>query len=151
MKRSIRSILFIGALAIGANSLLIAQTTSPWFEGWYRAKFGRPSPTEQARINATKATEPARAAQADARAGTAPTPVNTWFEQWYRDKYGRPSPTEEARLEVQRARVAPRAESAAKSAKAAAPTNTWFENWYRDKYGRPSPQEEARKDAQSRL
>ena len=150
MNRSFRNILFLGALAMGANSLLIAQTTNPWFEGWYRAKFGRPSPTEQARIDAAKATEPTNAVQADVKAGMIPAPVNTWFEQWYRDKYGRPSPTEEARIEAQRASVAPRAEVPAKSAKAAAPANTWFENWYRDKYGRPSPQEEARANAQGR-
>ena len=147
MKRSFRSILFIGVIAMGANSLLVAQTTNPWFEGWYRAKFGRPSPTEQARITAAKATEPAREAQTNAKAGTVPAPVNTWFEQWYRDKYGRLSPPEEARIEAQRASVAPRTVSATRSA---APANTWFENWYRDKYGRPSPREEARTNAQSR-
>ncbi len=150
MKRSFRNILFIGTLAVSANSLLIAQTTNPWFEGWYRAKFGRPSPTEQARIDAVKAKEPANAVHTDAKAETSPALANTRFENWYRDKYGRPSPTEEARIEAQRASVTPRPEVAAKPSKTASSANTWFENWYRDKYGRPSPQEEVRTNTQRR-
>lgn len=150
MKLSMKGILFTGILALGANTVLVAQTSNPWFEGWYRAKFGRPSPTEQERINVTKTTQPAKALQTDSQAGSIAVPANIWFEQWYRDKYGRSSPAEEARMEAQRASVVPRTELAPKTATAVAPTNTWFENWYRDKYGRPSPQETARQNAQSR-
>ncbi len=97
MKLSIRSIVITGILAIGANTLLAAQTSNPWFEGWYRAKFGRPSPTEEARIQA----EQANTAYREATPTPSAAPVNTWFEGWYRAKYGRPSPTEEARLKAQ--------------------------------------------------
>jgi ribosome modulation factor len=142
MKLSIRSILITGILAIGANTLLVAQTTNPWFEGWYRAKFGRPSPTEEARLQVIKANPASR----EATPAQSAAPANPWFEGWYRAKFGRPSPTEEARLQAEQTTAASRAE---KPSQSATPVNTWFEGWYRAKYGRPSPQEEARVKAQS--
>lgn len=143
MKLSIRSIVITGILAIGANTLLAAQTSNPWFEGWYRAKFGRPSPTEETRLQAEKANTAYRVEAP--RPG--PVPANPWFEGWYRAKFGRPSPTEEARLQAEQANTAYRE---ATSTQAVAPANTWFEGWYRAKYGRPSPPEEARLKAQTR-
>src|ERR1017187_877489 len=50
MKPFVRSILFTGILAIVAISSMVAQTSNGWFEQWYRAKYGRPSPTEEARL-----------------------------------------------------------------------------------------------------
>lgn len=97
MKLSIRGILITGILAIGANTLLVAQTANPWFEGWYRAKFGRPSPTKEARLQAGRITTASRVE----KPAQSAAPVNTWFEGWYRAKYGRPSPQEEARLKAQ--------------------------------------------------
>lgn len=71
MRLFTRSILITGVLAIGTTTLMVAQTTqekntadrkatsvqaatppNPWFEGWYRAKYGRPSPQEEARLKA---------------------------------------------------------------------------------------------------
>lgn len=71
MKSFTRSILITAALVIGATTLMVAQPkqeqntadrkatsaqgaapANPWFEGWYRAKYGRPSPTEEARLKA---------------------------------------------------------------------------------------------------
>ncbi len=142
MKLSIKSILFIGILAMGANTLLVAQTPNTWFEGWYRAKFGRPSPTEDARLQAQQA----NTAYREATQAQGVAPANTWFEGWYRAKFGRPSPTEEARIQAAQADTAYRE---ATPAQAVAPENTWFEGWYRAKYGRPSPSEEARLKAQT--
>ncbi len=60
MKTFVRSILFSGALVMGANALM-AETSNAWLDQWYRAKFGRPSPTEEARLKAEAAnTAPAR-------------------------------------------------------------------------------------------
>lgn len=41
---------------MGASSLAVAQPGT-WAEPWYRAKFGRPSPTEVARLNAARQTK----------------------------------------------------------------------------------------------
>jgi hypothetical protein len=97
MKTFVRNILITGSLAIFASSSMIAQTSNGWFEQWYRAKYGRPSPTEQARLN----TQRESAASPEATRPPVAVSTNAGFEQWYRAKYGRPSPTEEARLETQ--------------------------------------------------
>ncbi len=55
MKPSIKAIILIAVFSMGASSLAVAQP-STWAEQWYRAKFGRPSPTEEARLNAAKQT-----------------------------------------------------------------------------------------------
>ena len=52
MKQLTRSILFTGILAMASSSLMVAQTSASWSEQWYRAKYGRPSPLEEARLNA---------------------------------------------------------------------------------------------------
>jgi hypothetical protein len=90
MKSFISSILTTGLLALVASPAIVAQTSNPGFEQWYRAKYGRPSPSVQARLDvaAQQATLPVAAS------------TNGGFEQWYRAKYGRPSPAEEARLEA---------------------------------------------------
>lgn len=49
MKLSVKSILLIGILALGANRLLVAQTPNTRFEDWYRFKYGR-APSEEARL-----------------------------------------------------------------------------------------------------
>ena len=91
--RSTRSIIFTAVLAMVASTSMVAQANS-WSEQWYRAKFGRPSPTEEARIE----TEQASTAYREVTPTQAVVPANAWFEGWYRAKFGRPSPTEEARL-----------------------------------------------------
>jgi len=97
MKTFVRNILITGSLVIFASSSMMAQTGNGWFEQWYRAKYGRPSPTEQARLN----TQRENAASPEATRPAVAVSANAGFEQWYRAKYGRPSPTEEARLEAQ--------------------------------------------------
>lgn len=138
--KSTRSILFTAVLAMVASTSMVAQSNR-WSEQWYRAKFGRPSPTEEARLNA----EHANTAYRQETPGEAAVPADNRFENWYRAKYGRPSPTEEARLQAQQANTAYRE---ATPTQASAPANMWFEGWYRAKFGRPSPTEEARLKAQ---
>ena len=116
MRLFTRSIVITGVLAIGTTTLMVAQTTKEQnsadrkatpaqaaaptnarFDGWYRAKYGRPSPTEEARLQAQQA----NTAYREATPAQAAAPDNTRFEAWYRAKYGRPSPAEEARLKAQ--------------------------------------------------
>ena len=108
MKTIARNLLLTSVVALVASPFAIAQTntaqpqtaspqaTSPsnaWFEGWYRAKYGRPSPSEEARIKGEKAS----ADHPEAALRHATTPTNDWYDGWYRAKFGRPSPLEEVR------------------------------------------------------
>jgi hypothetical protein len=139
MKTFVRSILFTGALAMGANGLMAAPTSNSWIDQWYRAKFGRSSPMEEARQKAARANEAFR----EEPTSEVAKPANTWFDQWYRAKYGRSSPQEEARQKAERANTAFREEPPA----VAWPANDWLDQWYKAKYGRNSPMAEARQKA----
>jgi hypothetical protein len=97
MKTFVRSILFTGALVMGANGLMAAQGTNSWFEQWYRTKFGRNSPMEEARQKAERANTAFR----EETTHEVTAPANTWFEQWYKTKFGRSSPREEARQKAE--------------------------------------------------
>lgn len=130
MKSSIKAIVFAVLVTIGANGLLAAQTSSTWAEQFYRAKHGRPSPTEEAR-NAT--TAPSTTLTASATVYRPLANENAWLEQWFLDKYGRHTPKVEARL-----REVALANRATELGEASAPVDTRFDNWYRAKYGRTS-------------
>jgi hypothetical protein len=136
MKTFARSILFTSALAMGANGLMATSSSNGWIDQWYRAKFGRSSPQEEARQKAERENEAFR----EESTSEVAKPANTWFDQWYRAKYGRSSPQEEARQKAERANIAFREEPTP----AARPANDWLEQWYKAKYGRSSPMAEAR-------
>lgn len=136
MKMSVRSILFTGALAMGANGLMAASSSNSWIDQWYRAKFGRSSPQEEVRQRAERANEAFR----EEPASEVSRLTNTWLDQWYRAKYGRSSPPEEARQKAERANTAFREGPTP----AVRPANDWREQWYKAKYGRSSPMAEAR-------
>ena len=131
MKHSIKGILPVVILAITTTSTLVAQSGNSWAEQWYRAKFGRPSPTEQARLDAIK--QPSLA-PVSAVAVTRPRYVNATLEQLYQTKHGRPTPREEARI-----REANLGKDAVMITRTESPADSRFENWYRARYGRPSP------------
>lgn len=141
MKTFMRSILFTGALVLGANALMGAQASSTWADQWFRAKFGRPSPAEDARKKADRANAPFRQ---EAAPEVAPAAANNWIEQHYRAKYGRNTPMEEARQKAERAKTAVRQKGAREGS---LPANNWIEQHYRAKYGRNTPMEEARQKA----
>jgi hypothetical protein len=88
-----KSILIGSILAIATAAPMVAQTSSSQFDQWYRAKYGRPAPSEQASLKTPQTN--AAAAQPVAAVTAA-----AGFEQWYLAKYGRPSPTQEARLQA---------------------------------------------------
>lgn len=138
MKSPLFKVLIIGIFIVGASLPTFAQSSNPWLEQWYRAKFGRSLPTEAAQQNSTQRSDPLAPATASSVAVPA---ANTWFENWYRDKYGRPSPLATTDTPTHYQAKEPSTTNDRKSQTA---VNTWFEQWYRDKYGRPSPLEEAR-------
>jgi hypothetical protein len=135
MKTFVRNILLTGSLAIFVSSSMFAQSNAG-FEQWYRAKYGRPSPTEQARLKTPQVV----AASTEATPPTVVVSANGGFEQWYRAKYGRPSPTEEARLETQQINSA---SPEATPSTVAASANGGLEQWYQAKYGHQSLTEQA--------
>jgi hypothetical protein len=95
--KSTRSILLTAVLALVASTSMVAQSSSSRSEQSYRAKFGRPSPTEEARIQSAQE----NTAYREVTPVQTVIPANVWFEGWYRAKYGRPSPSEEARAKAQ--------------------------------------------------
>ena len=137
MKSSVRNALFTGILAIIATGSVFAQTVNVGFEQWYRAKFGRPLPIEQARLNFQQV----NAASTNATSLLTEESANSGFEQRYRAKVGRPSPAEEARLKSPQ-RITDLAE--VMQPMVAVSDNSGIEHRYQAKYGRPSPTEEAR-------
>ena len=142
--RTFGKIGFALALAIGGPNLMPAQTSSDWSEQWHRTKFGRSSPTEEARIKAERAST----AHREVAPPVVARPTNDWFrEQWYKTKFGRNSPAEQRRLDAEQATTAFREET-----HAGAPTNnTWLsEQRYKTKYGRSSPAEELRTKSKGR-
>ena len=142
MKPFVRTILFGGALAIGATTLMAGQESNTWQDQWFRAKFGRTSPTEEARLKAEQAST---AFREELTREAAPAP--NWIEQHYRAKYGRSSPMEEARLKAEQENIAFREET---TQRAAPPATNWIEQHFRAKYGRSSPTEEVRQKTQGR-
>lgn len=136
IKRLIGSILITGAFVIGANGLMASQSSDAWTDQRYRAKNGRSSPKEEARLKTEQANTAYRETTHNALA-----PGNDWFEQQYKAKLGRNSPREEARLKTERASTAFREKDCHENT---VPNNTWFvEQWYKNKLGRNSPREEA--------
>ncbi|HEV2275475.1 MAG TPA: hypothetical protein VGR96_14985 [Acidobacteriaceae bacterium] len=138
MKTLVRGILLTGVLAMGAGSFLVAQpTTNSPTDQWYRAKFGHPSPAEQARIDEYQASTAYR----EEAPAASPGSVHLWLDQWYRAKFGHPSPAEQARINEYQSSTAYREQATAPSA---ASVQLWLDQWYRAKFGHPSPAETGR-------
>ena len=128
MKTFVRSIILTGAMAIGATGLMAAPASNDWFDQWYKMKYGRNSPAEEARL---KAERESTAFREETPSRVAPARVN-WAEVLFKAKLGRNTPAEEARLKAERENTAFREEPD----REAAPARTWFEEWHRAKYGR---------------
>jgi hypothetical protein len=134
MKISVTRVLLASAFALGANNLMAAQAapaSDTWLDQFFKAKLGRNSPAEEARLKAERANTAFREATTFEAAG----PANPWLEQLYRAKLGRNSPMEESRLRAERANTAFREETT----REARPADNWFEQFYKAKYGRSAP------------
>ena len=149
MKRLI-AMSFVGAIFAAAG---LAQPNSAWREQWFKAKYGRYTPMEEARQNAERVNAAFRAEttpQTAPRVETA-TQANSWREQWFKTKFGRYTPMEEARQRAEQASAAFRAETTPRAAprtQTVTPSNSWREQWFKTKFGRYSPMEEARRKAE---
>jgi hypothetical protein len=130
MKTPIRKALLTAVLMAGASSMMASPASNSYIDQWYRAKFGRSSPMEEARLRAEQANTAYRE-EATPKAALR----NTWFEDFWRAKFGRSSPMEEARLRAEQATTAYREEA---TPKAALP-NTWLDDFWKAKYGRSFP------------
>lgn len=128
MKPFVRSMSMTAALLVVTTGLIAGQSNAAPSEQWYRAKFGRPSPTEEARLKAERASS---AFREEAPPRVAPAAPN-WTEQYFKAKYGRSTPAEEARLKAERESSAFREEPG----RGTAPARSWFEQWYKMKFGR---------------
>jgi len=129
MKPTLRTAVMTGALLFGANIMLAAS--SNYIDQWFKAKFGRSSPTEEARLRA----EQANTAYREEATLAVKLPQNTWFEDRWRVKYGRSSPIEEARLKALAENTAYREEVKPENAIA----DNWRENFWKAKFGRSFP------------
>lgn len=128
MKKILNSILLTGALAFGASGVMAAPVSDDSFEQWYKMKYGRSSPTAEARL---KAERESTAFREETPGHVAPARVN-WIEEYFKAKLGRNTPAEEARLKAERESTAFREEPV----RGTAPAKPWFEEWYHAKYGR---------------
>ena len=72
------------------KSVKLANT---WFEDFYRAKYGRSSPTEEARLRAERDNTVYR----EEVAPEATKPANTWRDDFWKAKFGRPFPIENSK------------------------------------------------------
>jgi hypothetical protein len=116
-----------GAMLMGTTGLM-AKTPVPansGYEQWFRAKMGRTSPSEEARLQAQPVLE---------HASTQNAVTFNAYEQWFRAKFGRTSPSEEARL-----RANPAFNEEVTFRIVGAPVNNVYEQWYQAKFGRTSP------------
>jgi hypothetical protein len=137
MKTRTKGFLIAGAFALAGNGLFAAQTDTAngWFEQRHIAKYGRPSPMEEARLKAERESTAFRAEP------IAAAPADNWFEQRYITKYGRPSPLEEARLKAERETTAFRAEPAPAPANS---THNWLKLFHKAKHGHDYPPDNGR-------
>src|SRR6185503_2063949 len=129
-----KTILLTGALMLGANALMAAQAigaNNDWVDQVYKAKLGRNSPAEEARLKAERTNTAFREETTVEVAG----PANPWLEQFYRAKLGRNSPAEESRLRAERGNTAFREDLT----REARPGNNWLEEFYKAKFGRSVP------------
>ena len=133
MKTSVKTILLTGALAMGANGLMAAQAVTAsdnWLDQFYKAKLGRSSPAEEARLRAEAQNTAFREETREVA-----RPANPWLEGFFKAKLGRNSPMEESRLRAEGRNTAFREETT----REARPANNWFEQFYRAKLGRSVP------------
>lgn len=124
MKTFLSGFLLASTLAVGVNA---APMSSDWSDQWYKAKYGRPSPSAEARM---KAEQENTAFREETR--HLATPRQSWIEDHFKAKLGRNTPAEEARLKSERDSTAFREEPT----REAAPARSQSEEWFRAKYGR---------------
>lgn len=87
MKAFVKCVLAAGVFALGTTSLIADDS----FEDRYKAKYGRPSPSQDAQ---QRAEENSSASRQEVSAPSGPV-QNTWINDHHRGKYGRSTAYEE--------------------------------------------------------
>ena len=128
MKTFLKGVVIAAGLTLGTGSLPAATTGNDWAEQLFKAKIGRNTPAEEARLRA----EGANAAFRAETAVNVATP--NFIEQLFKAKLGRYTRGEEARLREVEASTAFREE-----APAGYVAPTWAEQLFKAKLGRDVP------------
>ena len=123
MKTFAQRLLAITVALAGTGVLTASASVN---DQWYRAKFGRSTPAEEARIQQEKDSTAYRVEPA----GPMAAEPERWSENHFRQKYGRSTPLNEARLQEEQAN------SAFRAAPAGTPERDEMAERYRMKYGR---------------
>lgn len=127
MRAFVKTALLSAALTLAASSVMAAPATGDWIDHYFKAKIGRPSPAEGARLKAE------RASQAFREEAPLRVAAPNWIEVHLKGKIGRNTRGEEARLAEARESTAFRE---AAPTEVAAPS--WIEQHLKGKLGRPS-------------
>lgn len=93
--KAIRVILIASTLLVGTNGLM-AQSGPTYFDQWYKAKYGRNTPAEEARLKAGQDSAAYREEKA------VPAPPLSYTDQFFKAKLGVYTPATEARLRAER-------------------------------------------------
>ena len=123
MKSYLRSIIVTGALMSAASGLM-AQSGPTYFEQWYKAKYGHPTASEEARLKAERANSAYREEK------TPAAPQLSYMDQFFKAKLGVYTPATEARLRVERENSAFRSEPQHAPAQP-----SYIDQWLRVKQG----------------
>ena len=115
------------SLAALLAGVAFAQPGGTWFEQWHKAKFGQPTPAQQAQARA----DSANSAWRQAPTAVDPAAARQWAnEQRFMSKYGRHTPSEEARQN------AAMGNSAFRAAPSGPLENTWSRDYMKANLGR---------------
>lgn len=117
------------ALATAAGTLTAVPKSAGWDDQWFNAKFGRPSPAEEAR----RAMEQQNTALREEPKPEAVQSAPNRTEQYFQAKFGRRSPGEEARSTAEQRNTAFREEPAGE---AAVRSPSWTGQYLKAKLGR---------------
>ena len=114
--------------AVLLAGVALAEPSTTWSEQWFKAKFGQPSPVEQARLKA----ETENTAYREGTTIYPQTASPSWADQWFRAKYGRYSAAEEARRNAEAANTAYRDDERSTTPD----RNVWTREFMKAKFGR---------------
>lgn len=123
MKMLVRSILIASTLLVGTSGLM-AQSGPTYFDQWYKAKYGRNTPAEEAHLKAEQDNAAYRAEKA------VPKQSLSYTDQFFKAKLGVYTPATEARLRAERENSGSRAEPRPQTK-----PESYIDQWLRVKQG----------------
>jgi len=124
MKTFLKGVVIAAGLSLGTGGLLAATTGNDWAEQFFKAKMGRSTPAEEARLRA-------EGANAAFRVEETSVAAPNWIEQFFKAKLGRYTRGEEARMRE--------LEAFREETPAGYTVPTWAEELFKAKLGRDVP------------